>query len=60
MDHLVEVYEVSYVQRSNLAGGITETDVTLTTLWNRPAQVPEGCTLGAIVIPESLANEICE
>ena len=62
MDHLIEVYEVSYSAHMDLAGGVTEHDVTLATLWNKPepSKVPHGCTVSTITISESVANEICE
>ena len=60
MDHLVEVYDLCYSQTANLATSTHASDVSIATLWNRPANVPSDCVVVARVIPESIANEICE
>jgi hypothetical protein len=62
MDRLIEVYDLCYSQTANLATGTTESSVSIATLWNRPkpSVVPSDCVVVARIIPESVANEVCE
>ena len=60
MDHMVTVYELSYVCHMNMASGKREFEATHATLWEKPTEVPDDLIVTAVSIPGWLAEEICE